>query len=93
MLTTGSPKGRPRAFMSMSSDQKSIEQMSEADFLAAWRRLVGEPPAIMLDSRAAMIRLLVTSVGELPATLPRVEPRLQTETNPARGHQGSGSLV
>ena len=40
----------------------TLTNLPLADFVAAWRRLVGEPPAVMLDSRSEMIRLLVESV-------------------------------
>ena len=40
------------------------------DFIAAWRGLVGEPPAIMLDSRSEMIRLLVESIPVAPPNVP-----------------------
>ncbi len=35
-------------------------------FVAAWRTITGEPPAIMLSSRAAMVALLVSSVPAAP---------------------------
>ena len=35
-------------------------------FVAAWRTLTGEPPAIMLSSRAAMIALVVASIPVAP---------------------------
>ena len=36
--------------------------MSMADFVAAWRSRVGEPPAVMLDSRAEMIGILAEAM-------------------------------
>lgn len=35
-------------------------------FIAAWRAITGEPPAILLNSRIAMIALLVTSTPVAP---------------------------
>ncbi|MCJ2070018.1 hypothetical protein MKK75_14640 [Methylobacterium sp. J-030] len=41
-------------------------------FVAAWRTITGEPPAILLSLRAAMIALLVSSmpVAPLQPTVP-----------------------
>jgi hypothetical protein len=38
-----------------------LTHISEPTFVAAWKALVGEPPASMLESRSEMIRLLVAS--------------------------------
>lgn len=50
----------------MSDDKGGTEldvlvQLSISDFIAGWHAIVGEPPAIMLESRVEMIRLLVES--------------------------------
>ena len=39
--------------------QDGIAVLSREEFIARWHSIVGEPPAIMLECRAAMIRLLV----------------------------------
>ena len=44
----------------------TLAAMPSDAFLAAWRTLTGEPPAIMLSSRAAMIALLVSSMPIAP---------------------------
>ncbi|WP_246687760.1 hypothetical protein [Methylorubrum extorquens] len=43
-----------------------LADLPQADFVARWRSLVGEPPAIMLESRSEMIRLLVDSTEPAP---------------------------
>jgi hypothetical protein len=40
----------------------ALARMSLADFIAGWRTLTGEPPAIMLDCRSEMLALLVASI-------------------------------
>ncbi|MCJ2086396.1 hypothetical protein MKK88_10380 [Methylobacterium sp. E-005] len=50
----------------------TLAAMPAEAFVAAWRTLTGEPPAIMLSSRAAMIALLVSSLPIAP--LPPVGP-------------------
>lgn len=44
---------------------EALEQMSMADFVSAWHSLVGEPPAVMLESRAEMIGILAEAVEAL----------------------------
>jgi hypothetical protein len=46
----------------MSQPEDQLAQIPEAQFLAAWKALVGEPPAAMLKSRSEMIRVLVDSI-------------------------------
>lgn len=46
-----------------------LADMPQAEFVARWRSLVGEPPAIMLESRSEMIRLLVESTKAAPSRL------------------------
>jgi hypothetical protein len=46
----------------------TLDHIPEAEFVAAWEALVGEPPATMLDSRSEMIRILVKSVPLLSKT-------------------------
>lgn len=38
-----------------------LTHISQPAFVAAWKALVGEPPASMLESRSEMIRLLVVT--------------------------------
>lgn len=45
-----------------------LDRMPEADFVAAWKCLVGERPATMLDSRSEMIHILVESTPVAGAT-------------------------
>lgn len=47
----------------------TLAHIPPGDFVARWRFLVGEPPAIMLESRSAMIRLLVESTPSAPFRL------------------------
>lgn len=41
---------------------QALNEMSRADFVLAWRSIVGEPPAVVLDDRAEMIRILAEAV-------------------------------
>lgn len=43
-----------------------LGEMTNADFVARWREIVGEPPSIMLDDRREMIAILVAA-SEAPA--------------------------
>ena len=51
----------------ISQPEDRLAHMPEAEFLAAWKALVGEPPAAMLESRSEMIRVLVDSSPTVPA--------------------------
>jgi hypothetical protein len=67
-----------------------LRLISDAEFISGWQRIVGEPPAAMLDDRREMIALLVDSVGVAgwplrPATHAR--PR---STGPANRRSTSG---
>lgn len=44
----------------------ALTQLSEAEFVSHWRSIVGEPPAIMLESRSEMMQLLVESPPAVP---------------------------
>lgn len=44
----------------------TLDDISEGEFVKRWKALVGEPPAVMLSSRADMVKVLVESVP--PAT-------------------------
>ncbi len=39
----------------------ALGQMSQADFIEAWRTIVGELPALILPSRSEMIEILIQS--------------------------------
>lgn len=65
----------PTAFLSVGRNDR-LALLSRAEFVARWRSIVGEPPAIMLDCRREMIRLLVES-----ASLASPDPAIAT---PAR---------
>jgi hypothetical protein len=39
-----------------------LDAMPEREFVKRWKAIVGEPPAIMLDSRSDMVKVLVESV-------------------------------
>lgn len=63
-----------------SQSEDALTHMSQAAFVAAWEIFVGEPPAMMLESRSAMIRLLVesTPVAQLEQ-LSEPSPNHQTD--------------
>jgi hypothetical protein len=46
--------------------EDALLYMSQVEFIAAWAAMVGEPPAIMLESRSEMIQVLVESVPIIP---------------------------
>jgi hypothetical protein len=48
----------------------ALERIPLAEFIACWRLLTGEPPAVMLDDRSQMLALLVESVPAAQLTLP-----------------------
>ena len=50
----------------MSQGEDTLARMSQPEFIAAWKAMVGEPPAMMLSSRSEMIRLLVDSTSIEP---------------------------
>lgn len=64
---------------SMSQPEDQLAQIPEAQFLAAWKALVGEPPAAMLESRSEMIRVLV---GSIPTALAVKESMVVQDTSP-----------
>lgn len=43
-----------------------LSLLSNEEFAARWRALVGEPPAILLQDRAEMVRLLLESMAPAP---------------------------
>ena len=54
-----------------SQSEDTLARMSQLEFIAAWKAMVGEPPAMMLSSRSEMIWLLVDSTSiEPPAGSP-----------------------
>jgi hypothetical protein len=56
----------PNELVCQSADM--LTRMSQADFVAAWEALVGEPPAMMLDNLSEMIRVVVESMPTVPPT-------------------------
>ncbi len=44
-----------------SPEPDALTRLSVADFVAGWRAIVGEPPAVVLQCRSEMIRILVAS--------------------------------
>jgi hypothetical protein len=60
----------------------TLASMPVHTFVAAWRTITGEPPAVMLTSRVAMIALLVASIPVAPFEPPMpardVRPTLPT---------------
>ncbi|MGC5779658.1 hypothetical protein J4O73_13105 [Methylobacterium sp. NFXW15] len=48
----------------------AVARMPEAVFIERWRLLTGEPPAILLCSRRAMLALLVESAPAAPFAPP-----------------------
>lgn len=59
-----------------------LADLPQAEFVARWRSLVGEPPAIMLESRSEMIRLLVDSTKAAPSRFDERAP------NAPQSHSG-----
>jgi hypothetical protein len=60
----------------------TLAHIPPADFVAAWRTIVGEPPAVLLPSRSEMIRILVES---MPVASARID-----EPAPCASQQRSG---
>ncbi|MBX9934399.1 MAG: hypothetical protein K2Y56_23275 [Methylobacterium sp.] len=60
----------------------TLELMPLADFVSAWRAMVGEPPAVMLKSRSEMIRLLVESVPAAQSKMWIADGEAQRGTEP-----------
>lgn len=46
-----------------------LGELTNADFVARWREIVGEPPSIMLEDRREMIAILIAASG-VPAVTP-----------------------
>jgi hypothetical protein len=44
----------------------ALARMPLAEFVARWRALTGEPPAVMLDDRSRMLVLLVKGIPAAP---------------------------
>lgn len=60
----GIPAQTPQAFLTSSAD--AMADLSVGEFVRRWRLLTGEPPAILLSSRSAMLHLLVESMPVKP---------------------------
>jgi hypothetical protein len=52
----------------------ALAHLPEAEFVSHWCAIVGEPPAIMLESRSEMIQLLVESTLAASARLDEQTP-------------------
>ncbi|GJD47287.1 hypothetical protein AFCDBAGC_5180 [Methylobacterium cerastii] len=76
MTLTDPPEPKPS-----SAKEDSLDDMSEREFLDAWKAIVGEPPAIMLSSRAEMVRVLAESV---PVATPGPADRAETDQQEAK---------
>ena len=55
-------KADPLQTQPTSTRPDAIDTMAEGEFVKGWKAIVGEPPAIMLDSHADMVKVLVESV-------------------------------
>lgn len=63
------------------------------DFMSAWRSLVGEPPAVMLESRAEMICILTEAIRALPVCADEeAEAFPQNKINKSCTAKGNGTL-
>lgn len=60
----------------------TLAHIPPEEFIAAWRTIVGEPPAVLLPSRSEMIRILVES---MPVASARID-----EPAPCASQQRSG---
>jgi hypothetical protein len=58
----------PEKGLTSSADALAI--LPVAVFVERWRLITGEPPAVLLDSRAEMLALLVQSSPVAPLELP-----------------------
>jgi hypothetical protein len=47
----------------VTQQEDTLTHIPRAEFVAAWKALVGEPPAAMLESQSEMIRVLVDSTS------------------------------
>ncbi len=45
---------------------EALDRMSIADFVTVWCSIMGEPPAIMLENRCEMIRILIAATSPGP---------------------------
>jgi hypothetical protein len=82
-MDTFAPSSTDRALPKLTA----LACMPPAEFVARWRALTGEPPAVMLDNRSEMLALLVESVPAAPLMLPRaVEP---ADDSPCRTRSGA----
>lgn len=60
----------------------NLDRLSLTDFIAGWRAITGEPPAIILESRSEMIRLLIDSTPVAPGWLDSCSTR-QVRSGPS----------
>lgn len=80
----GTPAQTLQAFLTSSAG--AVDALSVGEFVQRWRLLTGEPPAILLGSRSAMLRLLVESMPVKP-----LKPAVPTWDD--RGFEASHDLV
>jgi hypothetical protein len=64
----------------LTSSAAAMADLPSAVFVERWRHITGEPPAIMLSSRTAMLALLVESTPAAP-----FEPPIPTWDDRALG--------
>lgn len=48
------------------SSAEALDRMSITDFVTVWCNIIGEPPAIMLENRCEMIRILIAATSPGP---------------------------
>jgi hypothetical protein len=71
----------------------ALARMPPAEFVARWRALTGEPPAVMLDDRFQMLVLLVKGVPAAPfPPAAQVGPSDHTPHNPGPDAQSFTEL-
>jgi len=65
-----------------SASSVELALLTNDEFAARWTALVGEPPAIMLQDRAQMVRLLVESMAD------EASPNLERASGTGRPRKG-----
>ncbi|GJE40418.1 hypothetical protein KHHGKMAE_4511 [Methylobacterium persicinum] len=65
-----------------SASSVELALLTNDEFAARWTALVGEPPAIMLQDRAQMVRLLVESMAA------EASPILESASGTGRPRKG-----
>lgn len=80
------PEDDPRA---IPKRQASIEVLPRSVFIEQWKKLVGEPPATMLESRSLMLALLVESVPAKGLAPEDIFPLTWSSTQPESSADGA----